>query len=62
MDDNFFYAVNQFIESGLLHYANHNSKDLTQVFTRGPFAGWSERQVVELIRQLDENRKIYRLE
>lgn len=59
---NFFDATNAFIDAGLLHYANHSSKDLTQVFMRGPFSGWSERQVVELIRQLDENRKAYRLE
>ena len=57
----FFDATNAFIDSGLLHYANHSAKDLTQVFMHGPFAGWSERQVIELIRRMDENRKIYRL-
>ena len=57
----FFDATNAFIESGLLHYANHSAKDLTQVFMHGPFAGWSERQVVELMRRMDENRKLYRL-
>ena len=57
----FFDATNSFIDSGLLHYANHSAKDLTQVFMHGPFAGWSERQVIELIRRMDENRKIYRL-
>ena len=57
----FFDATNAFIDSGLLHYANHSAKDLTQVFMHGPFAGWSERQGIELIRRMDENRKIYRL-
>ena len=58
----FFDATNSFIDSGLLHYANHSSKGLTQVFMRGPFAGWSERKLIELIQQLDKNRKLYRLE
>lgn len=59
---NFLDATNAFIDSGLLHYANHGSKDLTQVFMWGPFSGWSERQVFELIKHLDEGRNLHRLE
>lgn len=55
-------ATSEFIDAGLLHYANREPDDLTQVFMRGPFAGWSERQVYDLIKDLDQNRNLYRLE
>jgi len=58
----FLKAVNEFIDAGLMHYVHHNPDDLTQVFMRGPFAGWSERQVYDLIKDLDQNRNLYKLE
>ena len=41
------------------HYARSpNRNDLTQVFARGYFAGWSERELAQLVDQLVENYRV----
>ena len=54
-------ATDRWIELTLKKYHDWDSDDLTQVFMRGPFAGWSERIVLELAMDLDDaNKKVPR--
>ena len=54
-------ATDRWIELTLKKYHGWDSDDLTQVFMRGPFAGWSERMVLELALKLDDaNNKLPR--
>ena len=54
-------ATDRWIELTLEKYYGWDSDDLTQVFMRGPFAGWSERMVLELALKLDDaNNKLPR--
>ena len=54
-------ATDRWIELTLEKYYDWDSEDLTQVFMRGPFAGWSERMVLELAMDLDDaNTKVPR--
>jgi hypothetical protein len=48
-------ATNRWIELTLDKYKGYDINDLTQVFMRGPFAGWSERMVLELAMKLDDS-------
>ena len=50
-------ATDHWIELTLKKYQERDSDDLTQVFMRGPFAGWSEHMVLELAMKLDESNK-----
>ena len=50
-------ATDRWIELTLEKYCKRNVDDLTQVFMRGPFAGWSERMVLELAMKLDKSNK-----
>jgi len=50
-------ATDHWIELTLKKYQEWDSGDLTQVFMRGPFAGWSEHMVLELAMKLDESNK-----
>ena len=50
-------ATDHWIELTLKKYQEWDSDDLTQVFMRGPFAGWSEHMVLELAMKLDESNK-----
>lgn len=54
-------ATDRWIELTLEKYYGWDADDLTQVFMRGPFAGWSERIVLELAMDLDDaNKKVPR--
>jgi len=54
-------ATDRWIELTLEKYYDWDSEDLTQVFMRGPFAGWSERMVLELAMKMDDaNKKVPR--
>jgi hypothetical protein len=54
-------ATDRWIELTLEKYYDWDSEDLTQVFMRGPFAGWSERMVLELAMKMeDANTKVPR--
>jgi hypothetical protein len=50
-------ATDHWIELTLKKYQEWDPDDLTQVFMRGPFAGWSEHMVLELAIKLDESNK-----
>jgi hypothetical protein len=50
-------ATDRWVELTLEKYDGFESDDLTQVFMRGPFAGWSEYMVLELAMKLDESNK-----
>jgi len=50
-------ATDHWIELTLKKYQERDLDDLTQVFMRGPFAGWSERMVLELAMKMDESNK-----
>ena len=52
-------ATDHWIELTLKKYQKWDSDDLTQVFMRGPFAGWSENRVLELAMKMDEANKNY---
>ena len=54
-------ATDYWIELTLDKYKGYDIDNLTQVFMRGPFAGWSERMVLELAMGLnDANKKVPR--
>jgi hypothetical protein len=50
-------VTDHWIELTLKKYYELDSDDLTQVFMRGPFAGWSERMVLELAMKMDDSNK-----
>ena len=55
-------ATKVWIEAVQKYYEREKDRnELTQVFMRGYFAGWSERQVAELADELDNNEKQYPL-
>ena len=55
-------ATKAWIEAVQKYYEREKDRnELTQVFMRGYFAGWSERQVAELADELDNNKKQYPL-
>jgi len=58
---NWQLITDYWIELTLDKYKGHDINDLTQVFMRGPFAGWSERMVLELAMKMDDaNKKVPR--
>jgi|GEM_PF-1592335 hypothetical protein len=50
-------ATDNWIKLTLEKYEGFEPNDLTQVFMRGPFAGWSERMVYELAENMDKSNK-----
>ena len=55
-------ATKTWVESIQKYYEREQDRnELTQVFMRGYFSGWSERQVAELADQLAKNAKDYPL-
>ena len=54
-------ATKTWIEAVQKYYENSRSNELTQVYMRGPFAGWSEREVLEFANKLAKNDKDYPL-
>ena len=60
-EDEWQLATDYWIELTLDKYKGYDINDLTQVFMRGPFAGWSERMVLELAMGMDDaNKKVPR--
>jgi len=58
---NWQLITDYWIELTLDKYKGYDINDLTQVFMRGPFAGWSERMVLELAMEMDDaNKKVPR--
>jgi len=54
-------ATDNWVKLTLQKYEGFNPDELTQVFMRGPFAGWSERMVYELAYNMDDaNKKVPR--
>jgi hypothetical protein len=54
-------ATDHWIALTLEKYKEYEPDNLTQVFMRGPFAGWSEHMVLELAMKLDDaNKKVPR--
>lgn len=59
--DEWQLATDYWIKLTLEKYKGYDIDDLTQVFMRGPFAGWSERMVLELAMNMDDaNKKVPR--
>lgn len=49
------------IESVQKFYENTPKNELTQIYFRGYFSGWSERQILELAEKLLKNEQDYPL-
>ena len=55
-------ATKTWIEAVQKYYEREKDRNqLTQIFMRGYFTGWSEREVAKLADQLDKNEKQYPL-
>jgi hypothetical protein len=55
-------ATKTWIEAVQKYYEREKDRNqLTQIFMRGYFTGWSEREVAKLVDQLDKNEKQYPL-
>jgi hypothetical protein len=57
----YWEAVSHWVRATRKRYEKFSGEDLTQCFMRGPFAGWSEREVLELANRLCENAKRFPL-
>lgn len=53
--DNYWNITDSWIKATIDRYSKH--EELNQIFMRGPFAGWSERELFEFAKKLDENQK-----
>ena len=51
-------ATDNWIKATLERYDGFEPSELTQVFIRGPFAGWSEREVYKLAIELNRANQI----
>lgn len=54
-------ATKTWIESVQKFYENTPRNELTQIYMRGYFSGWSEREVAQLADELAKNEKDYPL-
>ena len=54
-------ATKTWIECVVKYYENTPKNKLTQIYMRGYWAGWSERQILELAENLLKNEKDYPL-
>jgi hypothetical protein len=54
-------ATKTWIESVQKYYENTNRNELTQIYMRGYFSGWSEREILGLAEKLLKNEKDYPL-
>ena len=54
-------ATKTWIESVQKYYENTPTNELTQIYMRGYWAGWSERQILELAENLLKNEQDYPL-
>ena len=59
--NNLQQATKTWIESVQKYYENTRSNELTQIYMRGYFSGWSEREIVEFANKLAKNEKDYPL-
>lgn len=50
----FWELTSVWIQAVKGRYAGYTGSDLNQIFMRGPFAGWSERELYELAKRMDE--------
>lgn len=62
-EDNLLHtATKKWVESVQKYYENEPDRtQLTQIFMRGYFSGWSEREVAQLADELTNNQKQYPL-
>jgi hypothetical protein len=54
-------ATKTWIESVQKYYENTASNELTQIYMRGYFSGWSEREILGLAEKLLKNEQDYPL-
>lgn len=54
-EQDFWSITHKWIDAVLKRYENATSGSLNQVFARGPFAGWSEREVYELAKRMHKS-------
>lgn len=54
-------ATKTWIEAVQKYYENTPNNELTQIYMRGYFSGWSEREVAQLADQLAKNERDYPL-
>jgi len=54
-------ATKTWIEAVQKYYENTPRHELTQIYVRGFFAGWSEREILELAERLLKNNQEYPL-
>ena len=54
-------ATKTWIEAVQKYYENTPRHELTQIYARGFFAGWSEREILELAERLLKNNQDYPL-
>ena len=54
-------ATKTWIESVQKYYENTRRNELTQIYMRGYFSGWSEREILGLAEKLLKNEKDYPL-
>ena len=54
-------ATKTWIESVQKYYENTPRNELTQIYMRGYFAGWSEREILRLAERLLKNEQDYPL-
>jgi hypothetical protein len=59
--NNLQQATKTWIESVQKYYENTPRNELTQIYMRGYFSGWSEREILEFANKLDKNEKDYPL-
>ena len=54
-------ATKTWIEAVRKYYENTPSNQLTQIYFRGYFSGWSEREILEFANKLAKNERDYPL-
>jgi methyl coenzyme M reductase alpha subunit len=54
-------ATKTWIEAVQKYYENTPKNELTQIYMRGYFSGWSEREILEFANKLAKNEKDYPL-
>ncbi len=50
----FWELTSVWIQAVKGRYAGYTGGDLNQIFMRGPFAGWSEQELYDLAKRMDE--------
>lgn len=60
--ENFWELTSVWVQAVLDRYEGRDRSDLTQVFARGPFAGWSEGDLYEFAQRLHNTQNQFPLE